>query len=56
MNYYNKYFLITGSYRGIGRSIATYFGERSANLVLTYHNEKEKTESLAKLLKEKYNI
>ena len=56
MNYHNKYFLITGAYRGIGRSIAIYFGEKGANLVLTYHHHQKETQELEELLKEKYHI
>lgn len=56
MNYKNKYFLITGAYRGIGKSIAIYFAKKHANLVLTYHLNKELTWELGKKLAKEYQI
>ena len=42
MNFKNKVVLVTGSSRGIGRSIAVRFAKEGANVVINYRsNEKE---------------
>ena len=54
--YNNKVILITGAYRGIGRSIAYYFANLGANIILTYHRRVNETVKLEEELKEKYHV
>ena len=56
MSYQNKTILITGAYRGIGASIANYFGKCQANLILTYHAHPVETNKLKEELVSKYHI
>ncbi len=56
MNYQNKTLLITGAYRGIGKSIAEYFAKMGVNVILTYHNNMDKTLALAKKIKKEYHV
>jgi len=51
MNYQNKIILVTGGSRGIGSKIASYFLEKGAKVIVTYHHNKENIEKL----KEKYS-
>jgi len=42
MNFKDKVVLVTGSSRGIGRSIAVKFAAAGANVIINYlHNQKE---------------
>lgn len=45
--FYNKIALITGSGRGIGRSIALHFARLGADIVLNYHRNQKPTEEVA---------
>lgn len=56
MSYHNKTVLVTGAYRGIGRFIATYFAKEGANVIITYHNNKDLTINLAHELIKKYHV
>ena len=56
MDYSNKVILITGAYRGIGRSLCDFFGKRKANLIITYYSHKEETMLLKEELERFYNI
>ena len=56
MDYQNKTLLITGAYRGIGKSIAEYFAKMGVNVILTYHNNMDKTLDLAKKIKKEYHV
>lgn len=56
MDYRNKWFVVTGAYRGIGKSIATYFARGGANIILTYHHNRDKTEALKDELISKYHV
>ncbi len=42
----NKIALITGASRGIGKSIATFYANAGANLIIHYNKEKDKAEDL----------
>lgn len=56
MSYHNKTVLITGAYRGIGRKIAEFFAKEGANIILTYHNNKNLTISFADELIRDYHV
>ena len=51
----NKLALITGSTRGIGKTIAEVFAKNGANLILNAR-DKIKSEAFATELRNKYNI
>ena len=48
--------LITGTYQGIGKAIAIYFAKLGINIIMTYHNNKDKTLKLANELKNLYQV
>lgn len=54
--YQNKTILVTGAYRGIGRSIVEYFAKNGASIIMTYHSKVNETIELKNELKEKYHI
>lgn len=54
--YQKRTMLITGAYRGIGKSIATYFASLGVNIILTYHRRVNETVKLEEELKEKYHV
>ena len=56
MDYQNKIILITGAYRGIGKSLCNFFAQRHANLIITYHSHREETLMLKEELERLYNI
>ena len=56
MSYHNKTVLITGAFRGIGRKIAEFFAKEGANIILTYHNNKNLTINLAEELIREYHV
>ena len=55
---YNKVVLITGSSRGIGASLATYFAKNKYSTVINYSNSKNDAEnlydSISKIVDKKY--
>ena len=48
--------LVTGSSRGIGKSIVEEFAKRGIDVVINYHKNEEKALELEKEIKEKYNV
>ena len=48
--------LVTGSSRGIGRSIVEEFAKRGIDVVINYNHNEEKAVELEKEIKEKYNV
>jgi len=48
--------LVTGSSRGIGRSIILEYAKRGLDVVINYHKNEEKALELEKEVKEKYNV
>lgn len=56
MDYQNKTILITGSYRDIGKSLVSFFAKENANLIITYHLHKRKTEELCNDIKRQFNV
>jgi 3-oxoacyl-[acyl-carrier protein] reductase len=50
MKFRNKVVLITGASRGIGRATAVLFAKEGAKVVVTYKTQKEKAESIVKLI------
>ncbi|MFA6602562.1 MAG: 3-oxoacyl-ACP reductase family protein [Candidatus Shapirobacteria bacterium] len=55
MNFKNKVVLVTGSSRGIGRSIAIKFAQKNANVVINYnHNSQEA--NIVKEIIESYGV
>ena len=55
MDYQNKVMLITGAYRGIGKTISEYFSSLGMNIILTYHNHEKETFNLKNELINKYH-
>ncbi len=56
MSYHNKIVLITGAYRGIGREIVKFFAKEGANIIITYHNNKDLTIDFANELIKEYHV
>ncbi len=56
MSYHNKTVLITGAYRGIGREIIEFFAKEGANIIMTYHNNKNLTINFADELIREYHV
>ncbi len=56
MNFKGKLVLITGAYRGIGKTLAESFAKAGAGIILTYHEHKEETDKLVNKLKQKYHV
>ena len=54
--YKNKIMLVTGAYQGIGKEIVKYFANLSVNIIMTYHNNKEKTLGFEKEIKDNYSV
>ncbi len=52
----NKIMLVTGSYCGIGKEIVKYFANIGFNIIMTYHNNIDKTKELAHELEINYHI
>ncbi len=52
----NKYLLITGCYRGIGKEIVNYFANLGVNIIMTYHNKKVETIGLKDEIINKYHV
>lgn len=48
--------LVTGSSRGIGKSIILEYAKRGLDVVINYHKNEEKALELEKEVKEKYNV
>ena len=55
MNYTNKVVVVTGSSRGIGRSIAIAYAKLGANIVINYHRNETDAE-ITKLAIESYGV
>jgi len=55
MHFKDKVILITGSSRGLGRSIAIEFSKLGANIIINYNNSKKEAEGLKEKLVEEYN-
>lgn len=51
MNFKSKTVLVTGSSRGIGRSIAIKFGQMGANVIINYHNNQKEAEIVKEIIK-----
>ncbi len=56
INLKNKSALITGGSAGVGAAVAKQLAAEGVNLAINYASSSERAESLAKELKEKYNI
>ena len=56
MNYKDKVIVITGASKGIGKSIASYFAEKGANLIITYNQNKELSNQTRDEIERKYNV
>lgn len=54
--YQKKIMLITGAYQGIGKSIVDFFARLGVNIIMTYHNNIDKTRELASEIKNKYQV
>ena len=54
--YQGKTMLITGCYQGIGEKIVKYFANLGVNIIMTYHNNYEKTMELARELEDNCSI
>lgn len=50
MEFKDKVVLVTGSSRGIGRSIAVKFAKEGANVIINYKNSKKEAEVLSEIL------
>lgn len=50
MNFKNKTVLVTGSSRGIGRSIAIKFGQEGANVIINYHRNQKEAEIVKEII------
>lgn len=50
MNFLNKVVLVTGSSRGIGRSIAVKFAKEGANVIVNYKNSKKEAEVITEII------
>lgn len=50
MEFKDKIVLVTGSSRGIGRSIAVKFAKEGANVIINYKNSKKEAEVLSEIL------
>lgn len=50
MNFLNKVVLVTGSSRGIGRSIAVKFAKEGANVVINYKNNEKEAETITEII------
>lgn len=55
MNYKDKVVLVTGSSRGIGRSIAIMFAQHNANVVINYYDNKQEAD-VVKAVIESYGV
>ena len=54
--YQGKTMLITGAYRGIGKEIVKYFASLGVNIIMTYHNNHDKTLAIAYELENEYHV
>lgn len=50
MNFLNKVVLVTGSSRGIGRSIAVKFAKEGANVIVNYKNSEKEAEVITEII------
>lgn len=50
MNFADKVVLVTGSSRGIGRSIAVRFAKEGANVIINYHSNKSEAETITEII------
>ena len=50
MNFLNKVVLVTGSSRGIGRSIAMRFAKEGANVIINYKNNTKEAETISEII------
>lgn len=50
MNFANKVVLVTGSSRGIGRSIAVRFAAAGANVIINYRSNKSEAETITEII------
>lgn len=50
MNFNDKVVLVTGSSRGIGRSIAVRFAQQGANVIINYHSNKSEAETITEII------
>lgn len=50
MNFSNKVVLVTGSSRGIGRSIAVRFAKEGANVIINYRNNTGEAEVITEII------
>lgn len=55
MNFKNKVVLVTGSSRGIGRSIAIRFAQKNANVVINYNYNKQEADIVKEVI-ESYGV
>ena len=50
MDFLNKVVLVTGSSRGIGRSIAVQFAKEGAQVIVNYKNSQKEAEAITEIL------
>lgn len=50
MNFLNKVVLVTGSSRGIGRSIAVKFAKEGANVIINYKSNEKEAEAITEII------
>lgn len=50
MNFYKRVVLVTGSSRGIGRSIAVRFAREGANVIVNYRSNKKEAETITEII------
>ena len=54
--YKDKIILVTGASKGIGKSIIEFFAKNEANIIMTYHINKELAELTKKEIEDTYHV